>query len=93
MERRLQTNMVTGTLGERVAERRDQAHQLFEPDLEKPHMHYMEIGVEWKTSVGNATSRRDDMTMLTRLRARSWSFFVTIDRQACWLRMSKLIWI
>jgi hypothetical protein len=29
---------VTGTLGERGAERRDQAHQPFEPDLGKPHV-------------------------------------------------------
>ncbi len=31
-------NMATGALGERVAERRDQAHQPFEPDLGKPHV-------------------------------------------------------
>ncbi len=30
-----QVNTVTGMLGEREAERRDQAHQPFEPDLEK----------------------------------------------------------
>ena len=31
-------NIVTGTLGERGAERRDQAHQPFEPDLGKPYV-------------------------------------------------------
>ncbi len=30
--------MVTGTLGERGAERRDQTHQPFEPDLGKPYV-------------------------------------------------------
>ncbi len=32
------TQYCTGMLGERVAERRDQAHQPFEPDLGKPHV-------------------------------------------------------
>ncbi len=43
--------MATGPLGERVAERRDQAHQPFEPDLGKPHR-WRAAPLEWKTSVG-----------------------------------------
>jgi hypothetical protein len=48
--------IASGPLGERAAERRDQAHQPFEPDLGKPRRAAPCLGR--KTSVGNATDRR-----------------------------------
>jgi hypothetical protein len=69
----VEVNTVTGTLGERVAERRDQAHQPFEPDLGKPHVVLMHVlhGAEDE----RRECDRQTVTMAFRLRVRTWSSF------------------
>ncbi len=58
-------NMATGPLGERVAERRDQAHQPFEPDLGKPHRP-RDTRLGRKTSVGKRPTDGDQGEPMSR---------------------------
>src|SRR5688572_27876562 len=51
------TEDATGTLGERAAERRGQAHQPLEPDLGKPRGAH-DAPASRRTSVGNAAEGR-----------------------------------